>query len=69
MSLQILEQDALKTIGQYLDSAYTIDVGGLIGLVASQFTPSDPRILALIAASSPRLLPWSRMCDSFRPKG
>ena len=56
MSLNVLEDNALIALKEYLASGYTIDLGGLIGIVASQFTPSEPESLALLASSSPFLL-------------
>ena len=56
MSLTILECEAAGALEGYLASGYTIDLGGLIGIVASQFTPSEPRDLAVLAVSAPFLL-------------
>ena len=55
-SLPCLERDTIKALRHYLSSGYTLDIGGLIGLIAAQHTPSEPERLAQIAAESPFLL-------------
>src|SRR5687767_4510114 len=55
-SLQDVERQALRTLDGYLASGYTIDLGGLIGIVAAQYTPSDPETLARFAILDPSLL-------------
>jgi hypothetical protein len=52
MSLTVLEDDAVIALKEYLASGYTIDLGGLILFLASQFTPSDPESLAILASSA-----------------
>lgn len=56
MSLRSLEREAIRTLDRYLASGYTIDLGGLIGMVAAQFTPSEPSALAQLAITEPSLL-------------
>ena len=56
MSLASLEQEARRALLHYLASGWTLDIAGLVGMVAEQFTPNQPSALARLAVTDPYLL-------------